>query len=265
MIRALLLMATLASASPASSGGDRRSSTAPAYSAASIVNSASFSPDALAPNTVATVFGSNLSWSEAKLGASDIQGNALPTELAGVHVLVGITPAHLYYVSAGQINFLVPNFLRAGPMDVTVVRDGVSGPAIRVNISETAAALFTTAAGSAIVATHADGSIVNEVSPAAPGEVVVLYATGLGYTNVQLPDGHLADSANVISKLSAFVLWLNGDAVERERILYAGVTPGFAGLYQINLRLPDPLAHNPEVRIGFDGSMSPAKTVLLTR
>jgi len=51
---------------------------------------------------------------------------------------------------------------------------------------------------------------------------------------------------------------LGGKAVDPSRILYAGVTPGFAGLYQINLRVPGGLDADPEIRvfIGLQGSPS---------
>ena len=55
---------------------------------------------------------------------------------------------------------------------------------------------------------------------------------------------------------------LNGVAIDPARILYAGVVPTFAGLFQINVRLPDITPSNPEVRIGFAGTMSPPARVL---
>ena len=37
---------------------------------------------------------------------------------------------------------------------------------------------------------------------------------------------------------------------------YAGVAPGFAGLYQINLTLPLSTGSNPEIRLQLDGASS---------
>jgi uncharacterized protein (TIGR03437 family) len=53
-----------------------------------------------------------------------------------------------------------------------------------------------------------------------------------------------------------FQVLLNGVAVDRSRVLYVGVTPGYAGLYQVNLRLPDDVPQNPEVRVGTAAQMS---------
>ncbi len=49
---------------------------------------------------------------------------------------------------------------------------------------------------------------------------------------------------------------LNGVAVDPSKIDYAGVTPGYAGLFQINLTLPDDAPSNPEIRVGSGGILS---------
>ena len=57
-------------------------------------------------------------------------------------------------------------------------------------------------------------------------------------------------------------MWLNGSAVDPSKVAYAGVTPGYAGLYQVNLFVPDDAPANPEVRIGWTGQMSAAQLIL---
>jgi uncharacterized protein (TIGR03437 family) len=49
--------------------------------------------------------------------------------------------------------------------------------------------------------------------------------------------------------LSEFQVLLDGSPVDPNGILYAGIAPGFAGLYQINLALPASTGSNPEIRI----------------
>ena len=61
---------------------------------------------------------------------------------------------------------------------------------------------------------------------------------------------------------SNFQVLLNGQSVPAEDILYAGVAPFFAGLYQINLQLPGDLAANPETRLVSSGQTSPAQVYL---
>ena len=66
------------------------------------------------------------------------------------------------------------------------------------------------------------------------------------------PDPH---SAAILEKLSEFKVVAAGEPIDRANILYAGAAPGFAGLYQINLRLPGNLARNPELQIGFNNML----------
>src|SRR5260370_22233940 len=87
---------------------DLGASTPLTYSAAGIVNAATQGPDALAPNTIATIYGKNLSTASYGARPSDIVGGTMPTTLQGVSVLVSGRPCALFYVSEGQINFLIP-------------------------------------------------------------------------------------------------------------------------------------------------------------
>jgi len=91
---------------------------------------------------------------------------------------------------------------------------------------------------------------------------VTLWATGLGSTNPQLEDGVLAPGAQRLSQLNQFDVLINGAALDPIAILYAGVAPGFAGLYQVNVRLPGQLPANPEIRLGLGGTLSPPGLIL---
>src|SRR5207302_7358154 len=86
---------------------------APSYSGSSIVNSADNQPGPLAPNAIATIYGTGLAFVTRAINAQDIRGGLLPTILpgTGVQVLVGGLLASIYFVSPTQINFLVPSNL----------------------------------------------------------------------------------------------------------------------------------------------------------
>lgn len=230
---------------------------APTYTAASIVNAADNVPGSLAPNTIGTVYGTGLAYGTRALIGSDIQGGVLPTILSGtgVRVLIAGLPACIYYVSPGQINFLVPNLLLAGPSDLQVVLDGRAGPDVPIQLTSTAPALFQLDPVTAI-ATRADGSVATASSPLSPGDYAILYATGLGNTVPPLHSGELPTAAAELQQLSAFTILLDGVPVDASQIAYAGVAPGFAGLYQVNLRLPASIDNNPEIRIGFGTQLS---------
>lgn len=252
-----LWLALLAFGWPLAAESGRRE--APSYSAAGIVNAATNLPGSLAPNTIATLYGANLAYVTRALSPEDVRGGVLPLLLtgSGVRVSVGDVPAHLYYVSPTQVNLLIPSTLAPGRAEVQLTLDGRAGPVVVIQLAAAAPALFRIGE-QWIVACRPDGSVVTEESPARPGDVVVLYATGLGRTIPNPHSGEIPLQAAVLERLAEFQVLLDGQPLARERIAYAGLAPGFAGLYQINLRLPDQLPRHPEVRLRLGGQISPA-------
>lgn len=237
----------------------RDANDGPSYTAAGIVNAADNETHSLAPNTLASLYGVRLSYVTAAISPSDIQGGVLPTVLpgTGVHVTVGNLPATMYYVSPDQINFLVPANLLPGPSTVQVVLDGHSGPAVKITLASASPALFQLDATTAIVV-RPDGSVITQQAPAKPGEIVILYATGLGQTLPPVPYGQLFNDAAPLEQFSNFKLVLGGATAAPGTVQYAGIAPGFAGLYQINVLLPKSAKANPEIRIGFGKVLSMA-------
>lgn len=217
----------------------------PSYTPAGIVNASDYSGGPFAPNSVLSIFGSNLSWDTA---AYSPQSSILPVELAGVQVGVDTWQAPLLYVSPAQINFLIPSYLVAGNATVRVIREGVAGPAVTIALVPSAPALFSTAAGFAI-ATHLDGSLLTDVAPGEPGEFVVVYATGLGATNPNPLPGQAPAAAALIDSFNTLNVSLNGATLAPALVPYAGVTPGYAGLYQVNIQLPQAALADPVIRL----------------
>ena len=229
----------------------------PFYSAASIVNSASNEVGALAPNTFATIYGVNLAYTTRAMLPEDIRGARLPTELAGVLVQVGAIQAIIYYVSPTQVNLLIPSTLLPRPeVELHLTVDGRVGPVVVIRLLDVAPALFQCSDGKTPVATRADWSLITGQAPARPGEDVVLYATGLGSTLPETIDPQAPQIAARIQRWQEFQVVLGGVPVEAGRIAYVGVMPGYAGLYQINLKLPETLDNDPEIRIGLPGHLS---------
>ena len=229
----------------------------PVYSAESVVNAADNRPGTLAPNTIATVYGTGLAYGTKALTADDIRGGVLPTALPGtdVRVMIGGYPANLYYVSPTQINFLVPANLLPGKTSLRLVIDGLLGPSIPLQLTSTSPALFQLDEHNA-VATLGNGSVITPAAPARPGDVVVLYATGLGETTPPVIYSQLPIAAAGLKQIRDFKVLLDGVAVLSEAVVYAGIAPGFAGLYQINVRLPLGTSANPELRIGIGDALS---------
>jgi uncharacterized protein (TIGR03437 family) len=227
------------------------------YSAASIVNAADNQSGALAPNAIGTIYGANLAYSTAALSGNDVQGGVLPVVLGASEttVIINYSPAALYYVSPTQINFLVPPNLLPGPVPVYVDVDSLRGPIIQLTLAPAAPGLFQLDLQNA-VATAADGAVFTPSSPAKPGEIVSLWATGLGETTPPADGFQIPIAAAPLIAGANLSILLDGVAVKASAIDYAGVAPGFAGLYQINLTLPVSTGSNPEIRLRLDGASS---------
>jgi uncharacterized protein (TIGR03437 family) len=236
---------------------------APFYSTESIVNAADNQSGALAPNSIGTVYGTNLAYTTAAINQNEIQGGVLPVMLGTceTQVFIDHLPADLYYVSPTQINFLVPPNLLPGPAVVAVFIDGIYGPQISMTLGAAAPGLFQLDAQNAI-ATLPDGTVLTPASPAKAGDTVVLWATGLGATNPQPVYGQLPLSvAPLVDGANPSIL-LNGTPLPPSAIYYAGQAPGFAGLYQINVTLPSCTPANPEIRVQVAGVLSVSKVDL---
>jgi len=109
---------------------------------------------------------------------------------------------------------------------------------------------------------HLDGRLVTSDAPAKAGEVILLYAGGLGRTSPDTSTGRIASFAAPIQAVAQLQVLLNGKAAPPGSIAYAGLAPGFAGLYQINLLVPSGLPPNPEIRISIGQQISPPLVLL---
>ncbi len=228
----------------------------PKYTSTGVVHGATFNEGPFAGNTFISIFGEDLAWSTRRVAQADIRANRLPTSLGGVQVLIGPAQAYLVFVSPTQINALVSSDLTAGDYSLRVLRDSWAGPAASIGIREAAPGLFLMQQGIPVV-TRLDGSLVDADKPARAGSIVTIWATGLGSTVPGTQPGELPRSAAILARISEFEIWLGGVKVSPDHIFYAGIAPGFAGLYQINLLLPQNSPALPEIRIGYPGLLSP--------
>jgi len=226
----------------------------PIYTAASIVNGASYSP-ALAPNTIMTIFGTNLAAFSESAAATGFRNAGLPLSLGGTFVYIGGIQVGLYYASPTQVNLLVPSIMGYATFNFVLCKESACGPTIPINLTPTAPGFFQDLQSN-IIAQHLDGSVVTAQSPAKPGDWVILYCDGLGRT---IPDNDSytpPGSAAPIQLIQSFSVLIDGQPVEASAIYYAGVTPHYAGLYQVNLHLPPGTGQNPEIRMSFGTSQS---------
>lgn len=200
-----------------------------------VVNAASFEPG-VSPGGLATIFGRDLT---SVTGVVIAQSLPLPTVLANVTVLVNNQSAPIYSIAFAngedQISFQMPYSGATGPGAVQIeVFDG------NVQTANITADSFTEDPGIFVydgyaLAVHADGALVGPDDPSQPGEVLVLYTTGLGPLSMDLQDGFGAPANPLAYTVDPFQVMVNGENCE---ILFSGLAPGFVGLYQINFRVP---------------------------
>jgi uncharacterized protein (TIGR03437 family) len=225
---------------------------APSYSTAGIVNGSDFSAGPFAPNSMLSVFGANLAFNTVGLNTDNASAAGLPFQLGNISVYIDNVLVPLLYVSPGQINLLIPPNEIAGDVTLHVVRQGLTGPTVTIRLVNAAPALFPSPDNYALAQDYnANSAVVTAAAPAHRGDLIVLYATGLGATQTVLGTGEVPRYADSIlaSSLISFQVLLNGKALDPKTVPYAGLTPGFAGLYQVNFYIPGDCPPNPQIQL----------------
>ncbi len=202
----------------------------------SVLNAASYTRT-LAPGTWATIFGTRLANSTASAPTVP-----LPVTLGEVKsVTVGGVAAPLSYVSPGQINFVIP-FETALGASVPVVVTASNGGSAPVNITlvRNAPALFTQNAQGTGMAVAFDANF-QPVTSVGSG-VIILYAVGLGPTNPPASSAQGGASAEPLNRVADQVQVFIGEVPCP--VQFAGLAPGFPGIYQLNVIPPAAPASN---------------------
>ena len=221
----------------------------PRQAGPAVVNAASFLPG-VSPGGLASIFGQDLSSVTGTLVATT---NPLPTQLADVSVSVNGVLAPLFVValsaSQDQINFQVPYETPTGPgaADIEILNDGNPIASIQADSFTEDPGIFEYQGNYAVALNGTTNSLIGPNNPALPGDVVVLYVTGLGPLNQNLVDGFGGPSNPPADTVDPFEVLVAG---EQCTVLFSGLAPGFVGLYQINLVLPGDLpAGNLDIQI----------------
>jgi uncharacterized protein (TIGR03437 family) len=214
---------------------------APSVIANGLTNGASFiASGQVSAGEIVSLFGESL----ASASAQATDANSLPSILGGSQVLVNGVPAPLFFVSPRQINFQMPFAISGSTVDIAVVSNGVRSLPITATLKAEAPGIFVDLNGRA-AALNENMSQNSTSNPALAGSTVALFATGLGALSPAVPAGTGAGTPtlSITPALSHTVkmpsLLIGGVQAE---VLYSGVAPGFAGVYQINARIPASVA-----------------------
>ncbi len=198
--------------------------------ALTVTSSASLQAGAVAQGELVSIFGSGLG------PANGVSATNATVELGGTQVVFNGRLAPLSYVSQGQINLQVPYSLGdVRSCEVQVLAGGIVKARASVTIADAAPSIFTVSGGiGQAAALNEDGSFNSSENQADRGSIIVLFATGEGQTSPAGIEGRPAGSP-APAPLLPVSLRIGDYPAE---ILYAAAAPGFAGLLQVNARIP---------------------------
>ena len=232
-----------------------------------VVNAASDAP-LIAAGGFVTIYGQNLADAAATWDSAIKDGKTLPTTLGGVQVQINGRKAFVYYVSPGQVNVLAPADSTTGLVDVDVATNHGTATAT-VSLAAVSPAFFAYTLHGELypvaffanenVQVAAVGALAGAASrPATTGDYLTLYATGLGQTNPPYPAGQVLSGAYPVADLSQVQVLFG---TRPAKVLWAGMT--FAGVFQINVQVPDGVAAGEAPVVLKIGAQSSAQATVL--
>jgi uncharacterized protein (TIGR03437 family) len=199
-------------------------------SGSGVANAASYTTT-VAPGELVAIFGAALASNIAS--ATEVP---LPNQLLDAQVVVNGVAAPLVYASPVQLNAQIPFETQTGTAQVQLTSNGGTGT-MTVQVAAVAPAIFTLnqqGTGPGAIQ-HAIGyQMVTDSNPAVAGEIISIYCTGLGALNPPAQTGAVPPVPPP-QTVAPVQVSIGGTMVQP---LYAGVAPGFPGLYQVNARIP---------------------------
>lgn len=221
-------------------GGTLQPNTAtPAISSGGVVSAANFAANQpLAPGSFAAIFGSNLS-----TGLNASTQLPLSLQLGGTAVLLAGEQLPLLFTSGQQVNVVVPYDVPVNSTQQLLVQNGeaISIPQ-SVVIAAAQPAIFTqngSGTGAALIAVYSpDGTELPIDSAVTGGDVIVLYCSGLGAVDPPVAAGSQAPASPLSHTVNPVTVTI-GQAPAQ--VLFAGLAPSFAQLYQVNVQIPSGL------------------------
>jgi uncharacterized protein (TIGR03437 family) len=224
------------------------------------VNAASFSNFPQAAASIASVFGSNFASSLVLAGSLP-----LPTSLGGVSLQINGTPAPLFAVSPTQINFQIPwEVMGQAQASLTVTVNGVTSNAATVNLATYSPGLFSlnqqgTGQGAILIGGTpmfaAPVGTFPTSRPARQGEFVTIFCTGLGPVTNQPASGAAVPTVPQSLTTTLPTVTVGGMSAS---VSFSGLAPGFVGLYQVNIQVPQnaPIGDAVPVVLSIGGTTS---------
>ncbi len=251
-----------ATAAAVFSGGARIQPPPPVFAAAGVVSAASFASGSAAPGEIVAIFGTSLGPANGVLGGLDPAGR-LSSSVADVTVTFNGVRAPLFFVRQDQINAQVP-YEMTGQSSANLVvtyQQSASQP-VNIPVGQARPGIFVYPGTSQGLILNPDGSLNGSTNPATRGQVVTIFATGQGAVDPLLGTGELAPLEPLRKATLSVDVSFGGRSGQAA---FAGMTPGFAGLLQVNVDVPGDAPAGPAVPVVLiiGGANSPAATLAL--
>jgi uncharacterized protein (TIGR03437 family) len=247
----------------------------PAISPGGVVSAGNFGAFPTAgPGSWIEIYGTNLAPSTYSWAGSDFNGSAAPTTINGVKVTVGGQPCYVSFTSAGQVDAQIPANVGTGPQPLVVTNaNGSSSPyMLTINAAQPgllAPPSFTVGGKQYVGAFNASlssfimppGAVAGVASAyAKPGDTIIIYGVGFGAVTptTVLDAGQIVGTLNSLA--NPFSISIGGSTAP---LVYYGLAPGFVGLYQFNVTIPQ-IANNDFAPVTFSLSNTPGSQTLYT-
>jgi len=235
-----------------------------------VVQAASFGREPLALGSIVSLFGSDLSPLTVESGGAGAQSLPLATELGSTRITLGGEPLPLLFVREDQVNAILPFELgdRAAdelPLVLERTDNQSLSTAQKIVVSAARPGVFTqtgagTGPGSIL---DQEFRLVNADNPAAAGDAIAVFATGLGPTDPPVATGDAAPAQEPLARATQPVrVTVGGEDAE---VLFAGLSPGFAGLFQVNLIVPAGVPAGDAELIVYSGGQPSQVTTVAVR
>jgi len=219
------------------------------------------------------IYGSNFTTQQSRIwGGADFNGANAPTSLDKVSVSINGKAAFVYFMNPGQINVQAPADTATGNVPITVTSCTLTSAPITFQKIPVSPGLlapdsFIVGGKQYLVALFADGAYVLNTNaipglnsrPAKPGDGITVYGIGFGDTTPANSPGVVVSALNSVSAPVTFSFGSTAATLS-----YKGLAPGFVGLYQFNITVPDVADGDQAINVTLGGTPLQQQPFFLT-
>jgi len=216
----------------------------------------------VSPRSIISIFGANLS-SDTILFPNLTTDGKLDTKVGGTCVEIAGERSPIFAVTPIQANIQVPAATFTGEAGVEVIRNCDTPDEMRSDVetvvveeSSPGFFIFAPVTSEGFIAARFNATSTQAAVPVAPvelypddsygpgrpakpGDIIVLYGTGWGETEPALDTAELSSGAAALLPAANPMVSFGGVFLSPEDVLYVGVTPETAGLYQLVVQVPE--------------------------